>query len=91
MINELQVEVETIEKTNTKNKKIRKVEIASWSRADIQKLKDLLKIYGTDFQAISREMGKTRDQIKRKYKVLEKKSEEVTECVFDSERSKSSS
>jgi hypothetical protein len=27
-------------------------------------------------------MGKTRDQIKRKFKVLEKKSDEVVDCVF---------
>jgi hypothetical protein len=70
----LHEEVKTIEKTKAKTKTIRKVVIASWSRADINKLKQCLKIYGTDFEAIAREMGKTRDQIKRKFKVLEKVS-----------------
>jgi hypothetical protein len=70
----LHEEVKTIEKTKAKTKNIRKVVIASWSRADINKLKQFLKIYGTDFEAIAREMGKTRDQIKRKFKILEKVS-----------------
>lgn len=77
MISELHDEVKTLEKTKYKEKKIRKVIIASWSRADINKLKQLLKVFGTDFQAIAREMGKTRDQIKRKFKVLEKISDDV--------------
>ena len=42
----------------------------------------MLKIYGTDFQIISIKMKKTRDQVKRKYKVLEKISDEVVDCVF---------
>ena len=50
-----------------------------------------MKIYGTDFEAIAREMGKTRDQIKRKFKVLEKKSDEVTDCVFEKIISKTNS
>jgi len=33
-----------------------------------------LRIYGTDFQAIATVLCKTRDQVKRKFKVLEKKS-----------------
>ena len=71
-----------------KTKQIRKVEIASWFRADINKLKEHLKVHGTDFEAIAREMGKTRDQIKRKFKVLERKSDEVTQCVFAGEKQK---
>jgi len=31
-------------------------------------------------------MGKTRDQIKRKFKVLEKISDEVVDCVFTNEK-----
>jgi hypothetical protein len=31
-------------------------------------------------------MGKTRDQIKRKFKVLEKISDEVVDCVFADEK-----
>jgi len=54
MISELHDEVKTLEKTKYKGKKIRKVEIASWSRADINKLKEMLKIFGTDFEAIAR-------------------------------------
>jgi hypothetical protein len=80
----LHEEVKKIEKI--KAKPIRKVVIASWSRADIKKLKEHLKTYGTDFEAIASEMGKTRDQIKRKFKVLEKISNEVTECVFDGDK-----
>jgi hypothetical protein len=82
----LHEEVKTVEKIKAKTKPIRKVVIASWSRANINKLKEYLRIYGTDFEAIAREMGKTRDQIKRKFKVLEKVSNEVTECVFDGDK-----
>ncbi len=42
----------------------------------------LLRKYGSDFTMIATEMTKTRDQIKRKFKVLEKKSDEVVDCVF---------
>ena len=49
MINELHDQVKTIEKAKTKTKTIRKVIIASWSRAEINKLKEYLKVFGTDF------------------------------------------
>mgnify|MGYP003535148150 CR=1 FL=1 len=36
-------------------------------------MEELVDEYGTDFVRISKLMGKTRDQIKRKFKVMEKK------------------
>lgn len=36
-------------------------------------------------------MGKTRDQIKRKFKVLQKVSDEVVDCVFDTQKVKTNS
>ena len=47
--------------------------IASWKRCEVKKLEALVLEYGTDFSAIARLMGKSRDQIKRKYKVMQKK------------------
>lgn len=36
-------------------------------------LVELFKVHGCDFGIIARKMGKTRAQIKRKYKILERK------------------
>jgi hypothetical protein len=42
----------------------------------------LLKKYGSDFTTIATHMTKTRDQIKRKFKVLEKKNPDLTNTIF---------
>lgn len=46
--------------------------IATWKKPEIEKLETLLLEYGTDFSTISRLIGKSRDQVKRKFKVLQK-------------------
>lgn len=62
---------EQLEISNDKglNKKV----IASWKRSEIKTLEALVLEHGTDFSSIGRLMGKPRDQIKRKYKVMQKK------------------
>lgn len=45
----------------------------------------LLRLYGSDFQTIALEIGKTRDQVKRKFKVLEKKNPKLAEAIFERE------
>jgi hypothetical protein len=46
-----------------------------------------LKKYGSDFTMIATRMTKTRDQIKRKFKVLEKKSPLLANAIFERETS----
>ena len=45
----------------------------------------LLRKYGSDFTMIATEMTKTRDQIKRKFKVLEKKNSKLADAIFERE------
>lgn len=68
-------------------KKIHKTKknIAYWSSKDISTLIKLLRLYGSDFQTIALEIGKTRDQVKRKFKVLEKKNPKLAEAIFERE------
>jgi len=40
--------------------------------------------HGCDFQTIAGKMNKTRDQIKRKFKVLEKNDSRLTDVIFSS-------
>jgi len=47
--------------------------IASWTRQEIKDLEKLILAHGTDFTMIGVVMGKSRDQVKRKFKVMEKK------------------
>ena len=54
-------------------KKKTKKSIASWTRQEIKDLEKLVVTYGTDFTMIGVIMGKSRDQVKRKFKVMEKK------------------
>jgi len=42
-----------------------------------------LKEYGSDFTMISTKMDKSRAQIKRKFKVLEKQNPNLAEVIFD--------
>lgn len=46
-------------------------------------LVDLLKEYGSDFQIIALRMGRTREQIKRKYKILERRYPRLAEAIFE--------
>lgn len=66
-------------------KKIHKTKknIAYWSSKEISTLVRLLKLYGSDFQTIALEIGKTRDQVKRKFKVLEKNNPKLAEAIFE--------
>ena len=70
----------------TKVKKIRKVakynQKAAWNRAETEQLKKLINVYGSDFSLIAQFMKKTRDQIKRRFKYLEKK--DLSDVIFDS-------
>lgn len=70
-----------------KDKKIAKVshrsnKCAIWTNNDINTLIALLKHYGTDFTLISTQMHKTRDQIKRKFKILEKTHPQIADDIF---------
>lgn len=61
---------------------------AIWTPRDIRVLVSLLREYGSDFTMISTKMDKTRDQIKRKFKVLEKKFPHLTDAIFERDPSK---
>lgn len=56
---------------------------AIWSPTDIATLVRLLKEYGSDFTMISTKMDKSRAQIKRKFKVLEKQYPHLAEVIFE--------
>lgn len=56
---------------------------AIWTPRDIRVLVGLLREFGSDFTMISTKMDKTRDQIKRKFKVLEKKFPHLTDAIFE--------
>ena len=56
---------------------------ANWSKAEVNSLVGLLKLYGSDFTMIATKMDKTRDQIKRKFKVLEKKWPDLANSIFE--------
>jgi hypothetical protein len=57
--------------------------MAYWSKTEIHALVVLLRKYGSDFTMIATQMSKTRDQIKRKFKVLEKKNPALTNAIFE--------
>jgi hypothetical protein len=42
----------------------------------------LLKEYGTDFGIIGSKMGKEREQVKRKFKALEKSRPDIADSIF---------
>lgn len=44
---------------------------------------ELLSVYGSDFSVIAKVMGKTRAQIRRKFKYLEKKKPKAVEVIFE--------
>jgi len=56
---------------------------AIWTPRDINTLIRLLKEYGSDFTMISTKMDKSRAQIKRKFKVLEKQYPNLVDVIFD--------
>jgi GTP-binding protein EngB required for normal cell division len=70
---------------NRKEKQIAKParNAAVWTPRDITTLVRLLKEYGCDFTMISTKMDKSRTQIKRKFKVLEKQYPHLAEVIFD--------
>lgn len=55
---------------------------ATWTRQEIATLITLLKEYGTDFGIIGSKMGKEREQVKRKFKALEKSHPEIADSIF---------
>jgi hypothetical protein len=61
---------------------------ANWTKLEILSLVELLKKYGSDFTMIATKItNKTRDQIKRKFKVLEKKYPALADAIFERETS----
>lgn len=70
---------------NRKDRKINKTprNAAIWTPRDIANLVRYLKEYGSDFTMISTKMDKSRAQIKRKFKVLEKQYPHLAEVIFD--------
>ena len=56
--------------SGTKQKKA----IATWSKDEIKLLQILVGEYGTDFAILSTKLGKSRDQVKRKFKIMQKKN-----------------
>lgn len=68
-----------------KFKRIRKntkKNVTVWSGEEVEKLRMLFKIYGSDFCMISTFMNKSRDQIKRKFKSFEKKNKDISDQIF---------
>lgn len=53
--------------------KTEKKDTSNWKKTETAKLEELVLEYGTDFEMIAKMMGKTRDQVKRKFKKLQKK------------------
>jgi hypothetical protein len=45
----------------------------------------LLRIYGSDFSIISKELGRTRIQVRRKFKSIEKRRPDLVSVIFESE------
>lgn len=57
--------------------------MAYWSKQEITTLVNLMRKYGSDFTMIATLMTKTRDQIKRKFKVLEKSNAALADAIFE--------
>lgn len=70
---------------NRKDKPINKSprNVAVWTPRDVSTLVRLLKEYGCDFTMISTKMDKSRAQIKRKFKVIEKQYPHLAEVIFE--------
>jgi hypothetical protein len=47
--------------------------VECWKREEVEKLLELLRVYGSDFSIISKLLGKTRIQVRRKFKAIEKR------------------
>lgn len=47
-------------------------QIATWSKAEVKHFEELLNQYGTDLEMIAGALGKSREQVKRKFKILRK-------------------
>jgi len=66
--------VKQISKTNKKS-------VAVWTHKEVESLVTLLRRFGSDFATISTHMT----QIKRKFKVLEKKWPHLADAIFERE------
>ena len=78
------------DKVGKKEKKIakttsKKAAPANWTKAQLAGLVELLKRYGSDFGLIATKIAKTREQIKRKFKVLQKKHPQLANAIFQKE------
>ena len=81
-------EIALQDKITKKQKKIVKSQkkvVAYWSKQEISTLVELLRKYGSDFTMIATQMTKSRDQIKRKFKVLQKKNSKLADAIFEKE------
>lgn len=47
--------------------------VASWKKSEVAKLANLVFEFGTDFARVANIMGRDRDQVKRKFKTMQKK------------------
>jgi hypothetical protein len=46
-------------------------------------LVELLREFGSDFEMIALRMGRSREQIKRKYKILERRFPQLAEAIYE--------
>lgn len=56
---------------------------ASWKQPEVDQLVLLLRRYGSDFATIAIQLNKERDQVKRKFKVLEKTHPHLAASIFE--------
>ena len=71
--------------SNIKTKKVSRNYTSNktaWNKKETLELIKLVNVYGSDFSMIAEHMSKTRDQIKRRFKYLEKK--QMMSDIFES-------
>jgi hypothetical protein len=56
---------------------------ARWGKREMAGLVDLLRELGSDFEMIAVRMGRSREQVKRKYKILERRYPELAEAIYE--------
>ena len=83
-IDELTLQDKLTKKTQKiqKLQKAQNLKVAYWTKQEISSLVCLLREYGSDFTMIATKMTKSRGQIKRKFKVLEKRSSAFADAIF---------
>ena len=82
-------EITLQDRLTSKHRPIHKIKTkpkpALWTKAEVSQMVELMKQHGCDFALIAATMAtKTRDQVKRKFKVLEKSYPHLAEAIFDS-------